>query len=87
MNESIQQLLKVQEQDSAYDRLRAESSAIPKKVEALKAEIQANKTALENAKKDLVQFQLAKKQKDLDLETREAAIRWHSGELNALKTN
>jgi len=87
MNESIAQLLKVQEQDSEYDRLRAESAAIPKKVTALKNEIQANKTALETAKKDLLQFQLTKKQKDLDLETREGAIRKHTGELNAVKTN
>jgi uncharacterized protein len=69
------------------DGFRMESEAIPKRVAALKAEILANKTALENAKKELMQFQVTKKQKDLDLETREAAIRKHSGELNAVKTN
>jgi predicted nucleic acid-binding Zn-ribbon protein len=87
MNESIKQLLNVQGRDSELDGYRMESAAIPKRVASLKAEIQANKTALENAKKDLMQFQVAKKQKDLDLETREAAIRKHSGELNAVKTN
>src|ERR1700679_3526932 len=87
VNESIKQLLNVQERDAEMDGFRMESAAIPKRVAALKAEIQANKTALENAKKDLLQFQLAKKEKDMDLETREASIRKHSGELNAVKTN
>src|ERR1019366_6536341 len=33
------------------------------------------------------QLQLAKKQKDLDLDAQEASIRKHSTELNAVKTN
>lgn len=87
MNDSIKQLLALQERDAELDRLRAEAASIPSKIAAIKAEIQTNKSALETAKKDLTQFQLAKKQKDLDLEAREAAIRKHSGELNAVKTN
>lgn len=87
MNDSIKQLLNVQAHDADYDRLRGEAAAIPAKIMALKNEIQANKAALEAAKKDLTQFQLTKKQKDIDLETREGAIRKHSGELNAVKTN
>lgn len=87
MNDAIKQLLNVQAQDSDYDRLRGEASAIPAKITALKNEIQANKAALEAAKKDLTQFQLTKKQKDIDLDMREGAIRKHSGELNAVKTN
>jgi predicted nucleic acid-binding Zn-ribbon protein len=87
MNESIRQLLNVQVRDTEYDRLKAEAGTIPAKVAAIKTEIQANKTALETAKKDLTTFQLAKKQKEMDLDTREGAIRKHSGELNAVKTN
>ncbi len=87
MNDNIKQLLQLQERDSDLDRVRAEAASIPAKITALKTEIQTNKSALENAKQDLTQFQVAKKQKDLDLESREAAIRKHSGDLNAVKTN
>lgn len=87
MNDSIKQLLSLQERDLELDRLRAEMAAIPGKIEALKTEIQTAKTALENAKKELTQLQLTRKQKELDLETQEGAIRKHSMELNAIKSN
>lgn len=69
------------------DALHAELDQIPKRIAAIKADIQAAKAALEAAKKDLTQLQLAKKQKELDLESQEASIRKHAGELNAVKTN
>jgi len=87
MNESIEKLLNVQARDLELERLRSESAAIPAKIAALKAKIQENKTALENSKKELTQFQLAKKQKDIDLETQENAVRKHTTELNAIKSN
>lgn len=87
MKDEIKSLLSIQERDLELDRLQSELSAIPAKIGAVKAEIQGNKTALEDAKKDLNQHQLSKKQRELDLETQEAAIRKHSAELNAVKTN
>jgi predicted nucleic acid-binding Zn-ribbon protein len=87
MNESIKQLLALQERDLDLDRLQGELAAIPAKIAALKGQIQANKTGLENAKKELTQLQLARKQQELDLEAQETAIRKHSTELNAVKTN
>lgn len=87
MNDSIKQLLDLQEKDSELDRLRHDAALLPAKVTALKGDIQQNKTALEAAKKDLTALQLLKKQKDLDLDAREAAVRKHSGDLNAVKTN
>jgi len=87
MNDTIKSLLNLQERDLDMDRLRAELAAIPAKIAALKGEIQAAKTSLEDAKKDLTQLQLAKKQKELDLDTQEGSIRKHSTELNAVKTN
>jgi predicted nucleic acid-binding Zn-ribbon protein len=87
MNNEMKALLSLQDRDLELDRVRAELSAIPKKISAIKEEIQAAKTALEDAKKEMTQLQLAKKQKELDLDTQESAIRKHSTELNAVKTN
>jgi len=87
MNESIRQLLSLQERDLELDRLQAEVAAIPGKIAALKGQIQTNKTALENAKKELTQLQLNKKSKEVDLESQETAVRKHATELNAVKSN
>jgi uncharacterized protein len=87
MNESIKQLLALQQRDLELDKYRTELATIPAKISELKSKIQANKSALEAAKKELMQLQLLKKQKDLDLEAQEAAIRKHSNELNAVKSN
>jgi predicted nucleic acid-binding Zn-ribbon protein len=87
MNDMIKLLLGVQERDLELDRLRGELAAIPAKRAALKAEIQTAKTALEEAKKEMTQLQMAKKQKELDLDGQETAVRKHSNELNSVKTN
>ena len=87
MKDTIKLLLGLQERDLELDRLRSELSAVPAKISGLKAEIQTAKTALEDAKKEMTQLQLAKKQKELDLDSQESAIRKHSTELNAVKTN
>ena len=87
MNDAIKSLLSLQERDLDLDRLRAELSAIPGKISQLKADIQAAKSALEEAKKDSNQLQMDKKQKELDLDAQETAIRKHSTELNAVKSN
>jgi predicted nucleic acid-binding Zn-ribbon protein len=87
MNESIKQLLALQQRDLELDKVRADLASIPAKISGLKTKIETNKSELEAAKKDLNQLQVLKKQKDLDLESREAAIRKHTGELNAVKSN
>lgn len=87
MNESIKQILALQDQDLELDRLQAEIAAIPGKVNAIKKTIQDQKSALEAAKKDLNQFQLAKKQAEMDLETQETNVRKHAAGLNGVKTN
>ena len=87
MKDTIKLLLGLQERDLELDRLKAELAAIPAKIVGLKGEIQAAKAALEEAKKEMTQMQLAKKQKELDLEGQENSIRKHSTELNSIKTN
>ncbi len=87
MKDDIKLLLSLQERDLELDRLQNELASVPGRVAGLKGEIQAEKTALESAKKELNQFQLTKKQKELDLDVQETAIRKHSTDLNAIKTN
>lgn len=87
MNDSIRSLLALQEKDLELDRLTSELAAIPRKISAIKEQIQTAKTALEDAKKESTQLQMARKQKELDLEAQETAIRKYSTDLNAIKTN
>ncbi len=87
MKDIIKSLLALQDRDLDLDRLRADLASIPAKIVKLKSDIQAAKTALEDAKKDMIQLQMAKKQKELDLDTQEGAVRKHSTELNSVKTN
>lgn len=87
MNDSIKQLLGLQERDLELDRLQASLAAIPGEIALLKKQIADAKAALENSKKELTQLQLARKEQEVDLESKETAIRKHSTELNAVKTN
>jgi len=87
MKDTIKMLLSLQERDLELDQLKGELGAIPGRIAALKGNIQSAKTALEDAKKEMTQLQLAKKQKELDLDSQENAVRKHSTELNAVKTN
>jgi len=87
MNDIIKLVLALQAKDLDLDRLELEIAGIPGKISAIQKEIQSQKAALEGAKKDLQQFQVTKKQRELDLEAQEASVRKHAGELNSVKTN
>ena len=87
MQEPIKQLLGLQERDLELDRLRAELAAVPKAIEGIKKQTEAERTALEESKKELTQMQLQRKEKEVDLETKEGEIRKHTTELNAIKSN
>ena len=87
MKDDIKALLSLQERDLEMDRLSAELSAIPGKIADIKATVDGAKKALEDAKKEVTALTMSRKQKELDLETQEGAIRKHSTELNAVKTN
>ena len=87
MNESIKQLLSLQERDLDLDQIKAELASIPKEIAALKTHIEKDKLALEDSKKEATQLQMQRKGKEVDLETKEGEIRKHSTELNSLKSN
>ncbi len=87
MNDSIKQLLALQERDLELDRSLSQLAAIPDEIAGYRRQIDETKVALENSKKDLLHLQLARKEKEIDLESKETGIRKHSTDLNAVKSN
>jgi len=87
VNDSIKQLLSLQDRDIELDRFQAELAAIPKEIAAIHKQMAAEKTALEDSKKDLVHAQSMRKEKEGELASKEEAVRKHLGELNSIKSN
>lgn len=84
---TINLLIALQEKDTALDALRGKAEAVPLTIEEKKGSINAIRARIEDVKKELTQFLLKRKQKEVDLASKEAEIRKHSTELNAVKTN
>ncbi|MCX5779183.1 MAG: C4-type zinc ribbon domain-containing protein [Elusimicrobia bacterium] len=87
LKDKILLLVSLQEKDSQLDKLRAQAIAIPEKISELRQGVEDNRIAAEESKKNLQQLQLQRKQKELDVETKEAEIRKHTNELNSVKAN
>ncbi|OGR91715.1 MAG: hypothetical protein A2992_08415 [Elusimicrobia bacterium RIFCSPLOWO2_01_FULL_59_12] len=87
MQEAVKQLLSLQERDLELDRLQGELAAIPKEIAAINKRIEAERAALEDSKKELTQLQMQRKEKEVDLSAKEDAVRKHTAELNAIKSN
>jgi predicted nucleic acid-binding Zn-ribbon protein len=87
IKEKLDLLILLQEKDMLLDRERAQAGEIPLKIEELRGLISGLRGQLDEAKKNVINFQLAKKQKELDLETHEVQIRKHNTELNTIKNN
>ncbi|MBI5243758.1 MAG: hypothetical protein HY922_08765 [Elusimicrobia bacterium] len=85
--DDLAKLVVLQEQDKVIDILEAAIAEAPGQIEALRAEADAEKTALAQAKDRLLKLQLERKEKELDLAKMEEEIRKHNIELNAVKTN
>lgn len=85
--ETLQQLVSLQAQDAALDKVKAELDRIPKQIEALKSTLDGQKAAAAEAKTKLLNFEKKKKEKEAELAAKEESIRKHSAELNAVKTN
>jgi predicted nucleic acid-binding Zn-ribbon protein len=87
MQDAIKQMLTLQAQDVELDRLQAELAAVPRAIAAIKKQMDAEKAALEDSKKDLVQVQMKRKEKEVDLGAKEESVRKHTAELNSIKSN
>lgn len=87
MNEKITSLVKLQDFDSQLDALGQTKAKLAPQRDAMKAEIQALQLRAEDVKKALQQAQVDKKNFELDIESKEQAMRKSSTELNTVKSN
>lgn len=87
MNEQLRLLIELQEIDKITDQLKKERENLLCQIEEIKNSILEEKKKIESSKKNLSQLQIEKKNKEIDLDTKEEGIRKHLVELNAVKTN
>ncbi len=88
VKEEIAKLIEVQEIDTKIFQIRADSEInTPKQVEELKAAFELKKKGLQEAEEKLKSAQLRKKEKELDLKTKEEGVHKAQTQLYQLKTN
>lgn len=80
-------LIGLQEKDIALDKVRHAADSIPQQIEQQKQLIAQLKTDAEGRKKTLQQLQMKRKEKELELDTKEGQIKKHTNELNSVKAN
>lgn len=85
--ENVAQLVRLQEQDKFLDGLKASLDKIPADIQAIEKFLEAEKAKLGEAKAKAGRLQLAKKDKESQLQQKEEAARKHGEELNKVKTN
>lgn len=85
--ENIAQLIRLQEQDKVLDGLKGALEKIPGEIQAIQKVIESEKSKLQEVKAKTNQLQLAKKEKESEVQAKEAAVRKHGEELNKVKTN
>lgn len=85
--ENLQQLVALQEKDSALDKVKATLDAIPVMIARLKEAVEAEKAKASGAKNKVIDFEKKKKEKELDLAKKEEDAKKRGGELNTVKTN
>lgn len=87
MNDAIIGLIRLQEMDKELETFRqGVSKTGPRRaaIAARRAELMA---AQDQSKKSLIDTQLNRKNLELEIETKDQAVRKHSGELNSVKSN
>ncbi|MFH1876162.1 MAG: C4-type zinc ribbon domain-containing protein [Candidatus Omnitrophota bacterium] len=88
LKEEIYKLVQLQKLDSKVYRLNQEKNIqIPAQLEKLTADFEVKKKYLEAADKSFKELQLKKKSKELDLASKEDAVRKAQAQLYQLKTN
>lgn len=85
--ENIAQLVRLQEQDKILDALKAALNRIPSDIESIQKSIEAEKAKLNEVKTKANQLQLAKRDKESQLQQKEDAVRKFGEDLNKVKTN
>ena len=87
LSDDITLLIELQEKDNAIDVLNSQISGIPLEITQKKELILQLKTDFEATKSLFTQLQIKRKEKEMDVETKENLIKKHSGELNSIKSN
>jgi predicted nucleic acid-binding Zn-ribbon protein len=87
MTEPLELLKQLQAVDGELFRLRRSQAAKPRELAELAAVLAAEEAKLKAAEEKLKLLQLAQKEKEIDLQTREASVRKLQGQLFQLKTN
>ena len=87
MNQEIETLIELQKLDICIDGLRNKAKEIPLFIEKTKTDFETKNTNLESLKQELARVQLDKKQKEMDLHTKEEERKKHQSELNKVKKN
>ncbi len=83
----LSNLIKLQELDSQIYVLRAEKSSTPEELKILETLFEAKKAHLAELEKELLSLQKQRKDKELELATKEESGKKLQGQLYALKTN
>ncbi|MBK8872272.1 MAG: hypothetical protein IPN19_14865 [Elusimicrobia bacterium] len=87
MNDVIAGLVRLQEMDKALDALRQQVNRVSPRRADIAVRRAAALAAQEQAKKALVDAQLSRKNKELEIDAKDGAVRKHTLELNGVKSN
>ncbi|MBU0503760.1 MAG: C4-type zinc ribbon domain-containing protein [Candidatus Omnitrophota bacterium] len=87
LKEQLKTLIELQAIDSEIYILKSDKDALPKEIEALKESYESKKKILADCEKKSSDLAKQKKDKELDLGSKEEAIKKLQGQLYQLKTN
>ena len=87
MADQLELLKQLQTIDGELFRLRREEQEKPRQLEQAQAQVAAREAALRAAEERLKTLQLAQKEKEIELQTREANVKKLQGQLFQVKTN
>ncbi len=87
IKEALAVLVALQEKDCVLDELRRKTDAFPEEIQKRKQDFEDLRREAEERKKGVMQLQMLKKNKEMELETCENEIRKHNLELNSIKSN
>jgi predicted nucleic acid-binding Zn-ribbon protein len=80
-------LIELQQKDLAVDAIEQDAASRGPLIQDVQKKIDGLKAALKTSKEKLTQYQLKKKQLELDADAKEKLVQKHNSELNSLKSN
>ena len=87
MNDQLESLKQLQTLDGELFRLRKQQQEKPRELEQVNAEMAAQEAKVRAAEERLKTLQLSQKEKEIELQTREASVKKLQGQLFQVKTN